>query len=51
MKTKSIERELRALYKQVCNTDEECEEAVRQAIKAYSLVRQEVSYQKTGDNA
>lgn len=42
-----IERELRNLYMEIYNDDELTEEAVRDSLRAYSLVKQDVLYRKS----
>lgn len=46
-----IERELKALFKEVYDSDELAEKAVRDSIKAYSFVRQEVLYRNQTSNS
>lgn len=41
-----IEREIRAMFKDVYNDDVLAEEAVKESIRAFSLVKQDVLYRK-----
>lgn len=42
-----IERELRNLYMEIYNDDALTEEAVRDSLRAYSLVKQDILYRKS----
>lgn len=42
-----IERELRNLYMEIYNDNELVEDAVRDSLRAYSLVKQDVLYRKS----
>lgn len=46
-KRSPIERELRNLYMEVYDDDESAERAVRDSLRAYSLVKQDVLYRKS----
>lgn len=44
-----IERELRALFKDIYADDELAEETVRDALTAYSYVKQDILYRKSNE--
>ena len=46
-KRSPIERELRNLYMEVYNDDESAERAIRDSLRAHSLVKQDVLYRKS----
>ncbi|MCD6018804.1 MAG: hypothetical protein K0S53_1925 [Bacteroidetes bacterium] len=46
-KRKALESEMKMIFKELCPTEEELEETVRDAMKAYSIVKHENQLNRT----